>query len=283
MAQTVIKSAVKRFGSLHRAAGMARWYFDRHIRTAYLALKTERAYRSQKAIAFDIGGNIGMGAILAHAAYALRTGYDRNTSIGLRFTSPLYRPPDGPNDWLDCYFTRRGYAPDGLPALKSDALRFDYKSERDHPLLWNYLQIKSEFFDEAKRMAGPEPFAAVHYRGSDKFMETRRVAESNILRRVEDEMTRINLNKLFVASDEANFIELARDRFGSSAFWLPCEAMASGLNAAHFSRVSGETKAREALVTMAALSNAAVCVRTPSFLSEWARTLAHDGTTILIT
>lgn len=278
-----LKSSIKRIGPFHRAAGKARWYFDRHIRTAPLAFKTERALRSQPKLAFNIGGNVGLGAILSHAAFALRVGAGRNVDVALRFTSPIYRPIRGPDDWLECYFKRLGTRPEAAPIIDSSSLRFDYNTDRDHALLWSYLAIRPEFTDAAADLTGNAPFAAIHYRGSDKFMETRRVKEDHVLRLAEEMMTNRSLGRLFVASDETAFIDKARYRFGSAVFWLPCEAMASGSSAAHFSDVSGETKAREALITMAALSRAEICIRTSSFLSEWAMTLSTRNNSVLVT
>jgi hypothetical protein len=275
------KDVVKRFESLHRAAGKARWYFERHIKYAPLAIKTNRALRKHNRLAFDIGGSIGLGAILSHAAFTLRVGSERNVDVALRFTSPIYRPADGPEDWLDCYFDRLGSQPGSMPIIRSDGLRFDYKTERDHHLLWSYLRIKPEFIRAAADLTGPAPFVAIHYRGSDKYMEGKRASADAVLRRAESEMARNSLDRIFIASDEASFVERAKDRFGRSAFWLPCKAMASGSIAAHFSASDGGTKAREALITMAALSQADICVRTPSYLSEWARTLSDKGSILI--
>lgn len=273
---------MRRFPTIHRAIGKARWYLDRHIKNVPLAFKANRALRNHDSVAFDIGGKIGLGAILSHAAFSLRVGLDQGVDIALRFTSPIYRPANGPNDWLECYFVRRGRRPCAMPIIDSAGLRFDYNTARDHTLLWSYLQIKPEFVDAARELTDDGPFVAIHYRGSDKFMESKRVTEEVVLRRAEAEMRRHAIDRLFVASDEATFIERAKDRFGSAAFWLPCKAMASGSSPAHFSGSSGDTKAREALITMVALSRADICIRTPSFLSEWARTLSPDQDSILI-
>jgi hypothetical protein len=274
-------SAIKRFPIIHRTSGKARWYFDRYCRHVPLAIKTEFALRRSERIAFDIGGNIGLGALLSHAAYALRTGADRGVDVALRFTSPIYRPASGPHDWLECYFSRNGSRPDTAKAIDSSGLRFDYSIGRDCPLLWSYISIRPELVKSAVDLTGNAPFAAIHYRGSDKFMEARRVKEDHVLCLAEEVMASRGLNRLFVASDEAAFIRKAENRFGTAAFWLPCEAMASGARAAHFSEINGETKAREALVTMVALSRSGVCIRTPSYLSAWAMTLANNVDTII--
>lgn len=278
-----LKYTIKLSEPMHRAAGKAKWYLDRYVKHAPLAVRTEVALRRNRRLALIVGGKLGLGAILCHAAFALKTGAERNVAVGLRFTSPLYRPKDGPEDWLDCYFDRLGYDPTGMPSLMSDALRFDYNIARDYHLLWSHLQIKRRFISAAEDLTGSKPFVAIHYRGSDKFMESARVSADAVLGRAEAEMQRRGIGRVFIASDETAFIETAAGRFGQSAFWLPCEAMASGLTAAHFSQSDGSTKAGEALVTMAALARSHVLIRTPSHLSAWAGTLAVNQDSILVT
>jgi hypothetical protein len=131
-------------------------------------------------------------------------------------------------------------------------------------------------------LTGSEPFAAVHYRGSDKFLEDHRVSKDAVLRALEDEMKRDALSRVFVASDEPAFIRAAKERFGRAAFWLPYQATAVDGRPPHFAEISGEVKAREALVTMVALSRANLCIRTPSFLSAWSHTLTTGQRTRII-
>ena len=143
-------------------------------------------------------------------------------------------------------------------------------------LLWGAIRIRDDFISAADTLTGGK-FAAVHFRGSDKYLETRQVAAGTVLDAVEIEMRREALNRLFVASDEPRFIDLARARFGDAAFWLPVEAVASADGTPpHFTNVAGEVKAREALVTMLILARSTLLVKTESLLSEWATTLASE-------
>lgn len=236
-----------------------------------LHLRKNRLFRSKSPIAVEIGGAVGLGAMLAHACVALRVAETHGIDAALSFTSPTYAPSGGTGDWLEKYFVRHGYPPAGRPSLDIGAFPYPEPEPHTPEILWREISIKPEFFDEAAKLTGEAPFAAIHYRGSDKFIEAKRVEEDIALRRVEAEMR--GLDRVFIASDEPSFIQLAVDRFGSAAFWLPCEAVAVNGRPPHFTDVQGEVKAREALVTMVALSRADVCVRTPSYLSAWAHTL----------
>jgi hypothetical protein len=241
-----------------------------------------RIVSGRQPVAFEIGGSVGLGGILSHACNALQFGREHGLDVALRFTSPLYRPSWDVDDWLDVYFVRLGPRPDRRQNVSVSILPHFPDNPREPLLLWKYLTIDPEIVCDAERLCAGAPFAAVHYRGSDKFLESARVSEDSVLNRVETEMKRDGLSRLFVASDELRFVHLAKDRFGSAVFDLPCEAMALDGRPPHFLTIPGETKAREALMTMAILARSKLCVRTPSYLSQWAMTLASDQRAIVL-
>ena len=106
-------------------------------------------------------------------------------------------------------------------------------------------------------------------------LEAPPVSAETVLRVVHDEMAFQGLDRLFVASDEPQFVEAARASFGDGAFSFSLEAVATEDGTPpHFSPVAGETKAREALATMLVLARAKLLVKTDSLLSDWATTLA---------
>jgi len=107
-------------------------------------------------------------------------------------------------------------------------------------------------------------------------LEAPPVSTETVLRVVHDEMAVQGLDRLFVASDEPQFVEAARASFGDGAFSFSLEAVATEDGTPpHFSPVAGETKAREALATMLVLARAKLLVKTDSLLSDWATTLAR--------
>jgi hypothetical protein len=255
----------------HKALSRAKSRIRRGAFAIPLHLKKARLLRSNVPFTIEVGGAMGMGAMLAHACVSLRIANAADADAALSFTSPTYAPSGETGDWLEAYFVRHGPAPTGRQRIGVGAFPFPEPEPHTPDILWRYMSIRPELIDEAVELTGDEPFAAVHYRGSDKFIEVARVAEDAALDRLETEMR--GLNRVFIASDEPAFIERAARRFGSAAFWLPCQAIATNGRPPHFMDAPGEVKAREALVTMVALSRAAICVRTPSFLSAWARTL----------
>lgn len=232
--------------------------------------------RASEIATVTVTQNVGMGGLLLNAATALNAGRQLGCAVRLRFAAPTYAPSWAPADWLDDYFVRRSDVPDSGVQLEARDLpgRFVPPWSR-WGVLWDAISIRPEIEALATPIAHGD-YAAVHYRGSDKSLEAGRVPESAVLDRLELEMGTRGLNRLFVASDEPSFIDLASRRFSHSVVeTLPVEALASADGAPpHFADVPGEIKAREALATMLVLAGARVCVRTESYLSAWAETLA---------
>jgi hypothetical protein len=92
-------------------------------------------FHARKPIAVEIGGGIGLGALLSHACTALRIGRMNEVDVALRFTSPLYRPSWGTEDWLDAYFIRLGSDPANRPALDVAAFPYPEPEPKEPELL----------------------------------------------------------------------------------------------------------------------------------------------------
>jgi hypothetical protein len=218
---------------------------------------------------------MGLGGVLTWAGRILELAEALDRQIALRFSSATYQPSCPVADWLECYFIRR------CPSLENAAIipaqhlpiRRDARVAELAPRLWRYLEIRPDCVTAADAIPFAT-YAAVHYRGSDKYLEARRVTYDVVLRRTEQEMAARGLDKLFVASDEEAFVEAAARRFGNDCWWLPIVAVATNHRPPHFTEAPGETKATEALTTMTLLARSQMCVRTPSLMSEWAMTIS---------
>jgi hypothetical protein len=241
--------------------------------------KARRLFAAGVPVTVEISGDAGLGGVLYHAGYALLAGRTHDADVALRFTNSNYRPSWGQSDWLECYFNRLGASPNGRTVCNyldvpkpSKPVAFADRAA----LVWEALSIRADFVREAEELIGDDDFAAVHFRGSDKYVEAPAVPPGVLLDIAEREMDTAGLDRLFVASDERSFIALAAERYGEVAFSLPVEVFATDGIPPHFLEVDGEIKAREALVTMVALSRARLLVRTESLLPQWAATLAED-------
>jgi hypothetical protein len=110
----------------------------------------------------------------------------RDTDITLRFTSPTYMPSWGEGDWLDDYFLRLGEPAGNAPIVLSQDVPVPGPAPGLHEvaeLVWRTIRIREEIVGHASSFVGKEPFAAVHFRGSDKFLEAPRVATEEVLAR----------------------------------------------------------------------------------------------------
>jgi hypothetical protein len=241
--------------------------------------KARRLFTAGAPITVEITGDAGLGGVLYHAGYALLAGRTHDADVALRFTNSNYRPSWGQSDWLECYFDRLGASPNGRTVCNyldvpkpTNPVAFPDRAA----LVWEALSIRANFVREAEELIGDDDFAAVAFRGSDKYVEASAVPPRVVLDIAEREMDKAGLHRLFVASDERSFIALAAERYGEAAFSLPVQVFATDGIPVHFLEINGEIKARQALVKMVALSRARLLVRTESLLSQWAATLAED-------
>jgi hypothetical protein len=251
-------------------------------------LRARQLFRTGVNLTVTISGRMGLGGIFTNAANALAAGQAYGIDLDLRFTSPTYAPSwnHANSDWLEDYFIR--YRPAQLRQAICDVRDIPYAGKattlrEKAELVWSYMGIQQKFADRASKYIPSSPFAAVHFRGSDKFLDAAPVQMKTVLDVVEANLRVSQLEKLFVASDEPHFLDLCHARFGSAVFAIPLQAVATPSGTpAHFTDVVGEIKASEALETMLVLSRAKVLVKTESLLSDWATTLSDDQRVIVV-
>ncbi|HEX3830081.1 MAG TPA: hypothetical protein VHV82_22680 [Sporichthyaceae bacterium] len=256
------------------------------VRTA-TGLPARRAARKHlsggDALIADIRAPMGMGGILSWSGRALEMAERLRAPVGVRFSAPTYQPDEPVADWLDSYFVRTRPCPRAAAVLSASALPLarTWRIPELAPRVWEYLSIRPEMICQARGIPFSD-YAAVHFRGGDKYLEAPRVPYELVLRRVEEQMRQDGLYKLFVASDEPGFVALAREHFGSDCWSLPLRAVTVDGRPPHFSDIPGQTKAEEALTTMTLLAGSRLCVRTESLMSEWAMTLPGDRRVVLV-
>ena len=248
--------------------------------------RSRRIFEAGKPVTVDVSVSTGLGGILTHAGRALYVAQKYGVDMALRFTSPNYAPSWGEVDWLETYFVRHGSPPgDALIVHSQDVPFLEHPPElRDTAaLVWSTIGIRDDIVAHANTFVEKERFAAVHFRGSDKFLEVPRVTTEAVLETVERDMDADKLERLFVATDEPAFLAQAQQRFGSAMFSIPLEAVSTeDGRPAHFTDVDGETKALEALTTMIILSQSQLLVKTESLLSDWATTLTSNQRVVLV-
>ncbi len=260
----------------------------RAIRGTWNRMKSEKLVRSGRPFRVDIVSRMGFGSSLTNAVVVCHFFRNSPGFRGVISSNPLYLNKEISSDVFDMYFQRVGCP------CESDCATIHYRFPADltlkdiaggltlrdaHESFYRNFTIRKKFIDEARALFTNEfeEAVGVHFRGSDKRLEVKRIAFEDVAAAVDSAMHVSGCENLFVATDEAAFLEFAEQRYGKRrARSLECRHLSDGISGAHYLSGDGFQKGREALVTLLALSMCKLCVRAPSHLSAWAKILNLD-------
>lgn len=235
-------------------------------------------------LAVDINARIGMGAILSWALryYALAEAHGEKADIVS--TSPLYSANG--EDMFARFFERPSSGGRMLGRLASEwlAVRTPLRLplSRAEALFAEHFRPNAYLRQKIEAAAGGEPFdLSIHFRGTDKFLESGSVDQANMLATVERHLPR-DAKTVFLATDEPGFSSAVRSRFPHVRFVSYDLGDVKEGVARHFSSMDPNEKALEALVNIFLLARAPVCVRTSSFLSAVSRVANPQLRTVTI-
>lgn len=232
---------------------------------------------NEGALDIDLSNKIGMGAMLAYAlrlhAFADLT-HRQATIIS---TSRLYGTG---GDVFSEFFHRPTPVADWKPsnALVNDwlllrAAPWTMSLDTAHLLFRRYFRPKPILEEHIR-----EPFdLSIHFRGTDKVSESGFVAQDRMLDAIADYARDRGAGKsIFLATDEASFEAVLRERFASARIATFNLGHVNSGVARHFSQLPPQDKALEALVNIFQIANARVCVRTSSYLSAMSKIVNPD-------
>lgn len=235
-----------------------------------------------QSINVDISGKMGFGATLTNATML----YSYCDAVGLRAnivsSNPLYTTD---TDFFLTYFQRTRPVHEAHDLLiyrfeedvTSASLAPEMTVEKAHDIFFSRFEVKHRYLAEAKAFAIAigEPYISVHFRGSDKRIEAARVDWGTILNATKKAIRATGIEKIFVASDEKDFLDYMAAQIGERHIvTYECKYMASGSIGAHIANGDPLQKGREALVTMLILSMSHLCIRGSSHMSAWAKILS---------
>lgn len=239
----------------------------------------------KRALSVDITIPMGMGAILAHAirlrAWAETHGY----GLRIRSTCPLYS--DGA-DLFEQFFVPQESAPDA-PPLGPQAARWILRNEmprhipldRSSAIAADLLRPNARLEAAIAEAAGGHVFdMAIHYRGTDKVLETGVAPFEELLATAAPYLD--GAKTVFLATDHAPFAtRIKADWPGITFVSYDLGTVEAGMPR-HFSDLPAELKAQEALVNMLCIARAPLCLRTSSYMSSLSRILnpAHRTLTV---
>lgn len=208
-------------------------------------------------------------------------------------SSPFYVKAKGEN-WLDYFFENRKLDENDRKLFENGSIKFSQVSDVDqlglptnlalkmtleyaNHLLWSYLSIKSELMNYvdsfAERQFSNRTVLGIHYRGTDKKSEAKPVTWEYVAATVSNYIAaNPHVDSLFVASDEAEFIEWIGREFKHMDVLSHDDTLRSRNGIAiHVQPELGDnyTKGKEALVNALLLAKCDALIRTSSFLSAW--------------
>lgn len=248
----------------------------------------------------DISGRIGLGATMICALRVFCYCEKNGLTPFIRFSSPLYaQDPDICQDWLEHLFVRKMYleteiSPDNfldVGGIVSDRLSNsldDADIQSAHEVFFKYLEIQPALLGQAHDFCRAsdigEHTLGVHYRGTDKYLETPRTEFETMRLAVEAQVNKASFLNIFIATDEPKFLAYMRATFSKHLIVdLACKEIYGGDRPPHITPGDGLVKGREALLTIVVLSMCGHCIRTSSYLSAWSKILNPKLDTTLIT
>lgn|GEM_PF-1940907 len=165
-------------------------------------------------------------------------------------------------------------------SIWGDAARIIYHTECDLPkervyeLINKYIQFKPDVLEAVdqfcKEYFFTRPVIGVHYRGTDKESEAKRVAYAAIKGHVNRYIDENALDDflIFVATDEELFVDYMIEQFPEHIIFIPAERSTDG-TPLHLSTKKPYQQGFESLLDCILLSKTDFLIRTSSNLSLW--------------
>jgi hypothetical protein len=214
--------------------------------------------------------------------------YDKNPETGLWINlnnGLYYKATQGPN-WWEYYFapvlfvpsynwTLHTYDIHEITHLALGAL-FEMSRKRGYELIKKYIHVKPEILNEVDSFISSHfcdsYVIGIHYRGTDKVeLELDRLSFEDAVLAIEKEIEAIPSNKkndfcLFVATDEATFLEYIKNKFKCRVIYTNATRSHNG-SGVHWQHPDNYLKGKEALLDCLLLSRCHCLLHTESNLS----------------
>jgi hypothetical protein len=265
-------------------------YTDNKLKPFYCQLQQRN---NHGIYAVNINAKVGFFAQLNWCLYIFYHCERFNLLPYVILSSPFYTISGGDN-WLEYYFynlklteTDKKKIENGSVKISSISdfeqlgLRSDFCAQMSieyaSRLFEKNLRIKSEIQDYVgsfvDKFFGKKAVLGIHYRGTDKQSEAKRVPWEFCSRTISNYLdSNPQIEALFISSDEVAFIEWIETEFKQIEVIShgDTERSRNG-NAVHTQPTLGDnyTKGKEALVNCLLLSKCNALIRTASFLSAW--------------
>lgn len=244
--------------------------------------------RKAQPLAIDLDRPVGMGGVIAHALLLHAWAEDADAALTVRASNPLYG--DGRTDVFAHWFQRdedSGSVPLGKFAgeyLIRHRAPQHVDLNRASALMKRHFR-PSATLSEAIEIAAGKIGAfdtAIHYRGTDKVLDSGKVAYQQMFTACDDALRDSVGRTVFLATDDANFAAALRARHPDVIFATYDIGDVPDGTPRHFSKLAPQDKAQEALVNIWLIARAARVFRTSSYLSAMSGLLNPAQRTVTI-
>lgn len=252
-----------------------------------LASKTELKEQKEFLVLPSPSPSAGMFSVFLSVLGCLHF-YDTGEWTGVRIdfgSAGLYHDDLRGKNWWEYYFAPICFAGDGskervarhrsLHRFHSEASR-RMSSERGHALIQKYVKVSPEIQKKVSAFAEKHfrgsPVLGVHFRGTDKKSEAKRVSFEAVFARVREAASSKGWKeyKIFVATDEDLFIQAISAEFKGKVLYTHAKRSKDGLPV-HFARENQFEIGEQALTDCLLLAQTDYLVRTVSNLSYCVR------------
>jgi hypothetical protein len=232
----------------------------------------------------EIRSTVGLGARLEWCLEIMAHCDERGIEPRFRFSYPDARPP---RDHFEPLFRVRGTEERSARFVRISSiveldLGRDYDREltidRASGLIRKHLQVKEDVVAEVdefrRRYFGGGPIVGVHYRGTDKVVESPPVPYDRARRNIEHYLERYpDTGGVFVATDDARFLDYLRGApVGRRLIYRDDSFRSTDGRSIHESAATDKDQInRDAIVNCLILSRCAALLKTASILSAWSK------------
>jgi hypothetical protein len=282
----MLRKVVDRIRQIRRSEG-----FKRSVSTPSRVSLHARQRLNKGVFAIEIRENSGFFSVMQMVLFILMHCEEKRLTPRISARGGLYGDSEGKIDWFSAFFETVRTSPGATATQKvrtstvRDLVQLGFRQRYEARL---QLKSASELFlshyrpathivDEVssicERLEVGKSTLGVHFRGTDKKLEAVTVSWKNFCQLVESTLAEnLHLTSIFVSSDEQAFIDFfVAWPFGKPIKVAPAKLLANGGMPIHFSGYPGLEIGREALVSSLLLSNCGFLVKTPSYLSAWAK------------
>jgi hypothetical protein len=282
----MLRKVADRIKQLRRSEG-----FKHSVSTPIRVSLHARQRMNKGVFAIEIRENSGFFSVMQMVLFILMHCEEKRLTPLISARGGIYGDPEGKIDWFSALFETVRSSSDALPMQKvrtstvRDLVQLGFRQRYEAGLR---LKSASELFlshyrpaahiaDEVsaicKSLEIDKSTLGVHFRGTDKKLEAVPVSWKTFCQLVESTLAENpHLTSIFVSSDEQAFIDFfVAWPFIAPVKVAPAKLLANGSMPIHFSGYPGLEIGREALVSSLLLSNCGFLVKTPSYLSAWAK------------